>query len=147
MIGGGLRARITLAAIVAAVLPVALFGLLLVVNGSTGVLPLVLTALVVAALVGLAVGGLLVGSVTGPLRALGARLDRITAGERPDPLPPLADDELGRLAERQEELPPTSPAATARSSGRSPRSPPGRRATARPASSRTPPATRARGWG
>ena len=104
MIGGGLRARITLAAIVAAVLPVALFGLLLVVNGSTGVLPLVLTALVVAALVGLAVGGLLVGSVTGPLRALGARLDRITAGERPDPLPPLADDELGRLAERQEEL-------------------------------------------
>ena len=104
MIGGGLRARIPLAAIVAAVLPVALFGLLLVVNGSTGVLPLVLTALVVAALVGLAVGGLLVGSVTGPLRALGARLDRITAGERPDPLPPLADDELGRLAERQEEL-------------------------------------------
>jgi len=104
VIGGGLRARITLAAIVAAVLPVALFGLLLVVNGSTGVLPLVLTALVVAALVGLAVGGLLVGSVTGPLRALGARLDRITAGERPDPLPPLADDELGRLAERQEEL-------------------------------------------
>jgi signal transduction histidine kinase len=89
---------------VAAVLPVALFGLLLVVNGSTGILPLVLTALVVAALVGLAVGGFLVGAVTAPLRALGARLDRITAGERPDPLPPLADDELGRLAERQEDL-------------------------------------------
>jgi signal transduction histidine kinase len=102
--GGSLRARITLAAMVAAVLPVAVFGLLLVVNGSSGILPLVLTALVVAALVGLAVGGLIVGSVTGPLRALGARLDRITAGEQPDPLPPLADDELGRLAERQEEL-------------------------------------------
>jgi hypothetical protein len=104
VIGGGLRARITLAAMVAAVLPVALFGLLLVANGSTGILPLVLTALVVAALVGLAVGGFLVGAVTAPLRALGARLDRITAGERPDPLPPLADDELGRLAERQEDL-------------------------------------------
>jgi two-component system, OmpR family, sensor histidine kinase KdpD len=104
VIGGGLRARITLAAMVAAVLPVAIFGLILVLNGSTGILPLVLTALVVAALVGLAVGGLIVGSVTAPLRALGARLDRITAGERPDPLPPLADDELGRLAERQEEL-------------------------------------------
>jgi len=104
VIGGGLRARITLAAMVAAVLPVALFGLLLVVNGSSGILPLVLTALVVAALVGLAVSGFLVGAVTAPLRALGARLDRITAGERPDPLPPLADDELGRLAERQEDL-------------------------------------------
>jgi len=101
---GGLRARITLAAMVAAILPVAIFGLILVLNGSTGILPLVLTALVVAALVGLAVGGLIVGSVTAPLRALGARLDRITAGQRPDPLPPLADDELGRLAERQEEL-------------------------------------------
>ena len=104
MSGGSLRTRITLAVMVAAVLPVAVFGLLLVLNGSTGILTLVLSALVVAALVGLAVGGFLVGSVTAPLRALGARLDRITAGERPDPLPPLADDELGRLAERQEEL-------------------------------------------
>jgi signal transduction histidine kinase len=89
---------------VAAVLPVAVFGLLLVLNGSTGILTLLLTALVLAALVGLGIGGFLVGSVTSPLRALGARLDRITAGQRPDPLPPLADDELGRLAERQEDL-------------------------------------------
>ena len=100
----GLRARITLGVMVAAVLPVAVFGLLLALNGSSGVLALVLTALVLAALVGLLVGGWLVGAVVGPLRALGTRLDRITAGERPDPLPPLADDELGRLAERQEEL-------------------------------------------
>ncbi len=104
MSGTSLRARITLAVMVAAGLPVAVFGLLLVVNGSTGILPLVLTSLVVAALVGLAVGGYLVGIVTGPLRALADRLDRITAGQRPDPLPPLADDELGRLAERQEDL-------------------------------------------
>jgi signal transduction histidine kinase len=102
--GGSLRARITLAVMVAAVLPVAVLGLLLVLNGSTGILTLLLTALVLAALVGLAIGGFLVGSVTSPLRALGARLDRITAGQRPDPLPPLADDELGRLAERQEDL-------------------------------------------
>ncbi len=40
----------------------------------------------------------------GPLRALETRLDRITAGERVEPLPQLPDDELGRLAERQEEL-------------------------------------------
>ncbi len=101
---GSLRTRITLAAMVGALLPVAVFGLLLVLNGSTGILTLLLSALVVAALVGLTVGGFLVGSVTAPLRTLHSRLDRITAGERPDPLPPLADDELGRLAERQEEL-------------------------------------------
>ncbi len=104
MIGGGIRARITVAVLVAAVLPVAFFGLLLVLNGGTGIVSLVLTALVVAALVGLAVGGWLAGTVVGPLRALGTRLDRITAGERPGPPPPLPDDELGRLADRQEEL-------------------------------------------
>ena len=104
MSGSGLRVRITIAAMVAALLPVSLFGLLLVASGSTGATTLVLIALVVAALVGLAVGGLLVGMVVGPLRALETRLDRITAGERVEPLPQLPDDELGRLAERQEEL-------------------------------------------
>ena len=104
MSGSGLRARITLAVMVAAVLPVGVFGLLLVIGGSTGALTLVLLSLVVAALMGLAVGGLLVGGVVGPIRALGTRLDLITAGERVGPPPPLPDDELGRLAERQEEL-------------------------------------------
>jgi two-component system sensor histidine kinase KdpD len=100
----GLRARITLAVLVAAVLPVAIFGLVLVLNGTTGILTLILTALVVATLVGLAVGGLLISGIVAPIRVLRTRLDRITAGERAEPLPPLADDELGRLAERQEEL-------------------------------------------
>ena len=104
MSGSGLRVRITIAVMVAALLPVSVFGLLLVASGSTGATTLVLIALVVAALVGLAVGGLLVGMVVGPLRALETRLDRITAGERVEPLPQLPDDELGRLAERQEEL-------------------------------------------
>jgi signal transduction histidine kinase len=104
MSGGSLRMRITLAVMAAAVVPVAAFGVILLVNGDPAVLTRVLTALGVAAHVGLAVGGYLVGSVTGQLRELGARLERITAGERPDPLPPLADDELGRLAELQEDL-------------------------------------------
>ena len=104
MSGSGLRVRITIAVMVAALLPVSVFGLLLVASGSTGATTLVLIALVVAALVGLAVGGLLVGIVVRPLRALETRLDRITAGERVEPLGQLPDDELGRLAERQEEL-------------------------------------------
>jgi signal transduction histidine kinase len=102
--GSGLRFRITIAVMAAAVLPVGAFGLLLVASGSPGAVTLVLIALVIAALVGLVVGGLLVGGVVGPLRTLEARLDRITAGERVEPLPTLPDDELGRLAERQEEL-------------------------------------------
>jgi signal transduction histidine kinase len=102
--GSGLRVRITIAVMAAALLPVGAFGLLLLASGSPGAITLVLIALVVAALVGLAVGGLLVGGIVGPLRALEARLDRITAGERVGPLPALPDDELGRLAERQEEL-------------------------------------------
>ncbi|HYN48204.1 MAG TPA: ATP-binding protein [Candidatus Nanopelagicales bacterium] len=104
MSGSGLRVRITIAVMVAAILPVGVFGLLLVASGSPGAVTLDLIALVVAALVGLVVGGLLVGSVVGPLRALEARLERITAGEPVEPLPTLPDDELGRLAERQEKL-------------------------------------------
>lgn len=104
MTGGGLRTRITLVAIVAAVLPVLAFAGLLAASGSPVPLQFVLTALVVALLIGLAVGGVIVGAVARPLRALAARLERITAGQPTDPLPALAEDELGRLAERQEEL-------------------------------------------
>jgi signal transduction histidine kinase len=102
--GGSLRSRITVVAIAAAVLPVAGFAILLRLTGSELPLQLVLIALVAAALVGLGAGGLLVGAVTSPLRALAARLELITAGRRPDPLPPLGDDEVGRLAELQEDL-------------------------------------------
>ena len=104
MTGGGLRARITLVAFLAAVLPVLAFAALLAVSGEEVALQFVLTALVVGALVGLAAGGVIVDAVGSPIRRLAERLDRITAGERVDPLPALADDELGRLAERQEEL-------------------------------------------
>ncbi len=104
MSGSGLRVRITIAALAAAVLPVGAFGILLIASGSPGAVVLVLIALVVAALVGLVVGSMLVGGIVGPLGKLEARLDRITAGERVDPLPAFPDDELGRLAERQEEL-------------------------------------------
>jgi two-component system sensor histidine kinase KdpD len=102
--GGGLRTRITLLAIVAAILPVVAFAALLAASGSPIPLQFVLSALVVAALVGLAAGGVIVGTVASPLRTLATRLERITAGQPTDPLPQLADDEIGRLAERQEDL-------------------------------------------
>ncbi len=104
MSGFSLRARITLGVMVAALFPVAALGLLLTLNGTAGVLTFTLSCLVFAALVGLVVSGYLVNRVTGPLRVLGDRLERITAGQSADPLPALPDDELGRLAERQEDL-------------------------------------------
>ncbi len=105
MSGSSLGARITLAVMAAAVLPIAVFGvILLVATGGADLPAVVLFGIVGAALLGLAVGGIVVGEVARPLRLLGDRLDRITAGERVDPLPPFPDDDLGRLAERQETL-------------------------------------------
>ncbi len=102
---GSLGARITLGVMIAAILPVTVFGtILLILNQGTDLVAVVLLGIVGGALVGLVVGGILVGEVTRPLRLLADRLDRIRAGERADALPPLADDELGRLAERQEDL-------------------------------------------
>jgi len=89
---------------VAALVPVAFAGLLFAAAGGADPVILVLIGLVVGALLALLVGGWLVGGVVADLRMLTNRLDRITAGQPPGPLPPLAEDELGRLAERQEEL-------------------------------------------
>jgi signal transduction histidine kinase len=59
---------------------------------------------VIAALLGLGIAIVVAGSLTAPLRALAAAMDRIVAGDSSTPLPALADDELGRLAERQGQL-------------------------------------------
>jgi two-component system sensor histidine kinase KdpD len=103
--GSRLGSRITAAVIAAAVLPVTAFGVVLLVTlGGPGLGALVLTGIVGGALLGLAIAGLVVGAVTRPVRQLGDRLDRIRSGQSVEPLPPLADDEVGRLAERQEEM-------------------------------------------
>ena len=103
------RIRITAAILIAAWGPLAAFAVLLVISGraeSDGsiIFRILLTAFVIAALLGVGIAFVVAGSVTAPLRAFFAALDRIAAGDTGIPLPALADDELGRLAERQNQL-------------------------------------------
>jgi len=102
------RIRITAALLIAALTPLAAFGVLLVITGRAdsdgSIFRILLTAFVIAALVGVGIAFVVAGSLTAPLRALATALDRIAAGDTSTPLPAFADDELGRLAERQNEL-------------------------------------------
>src|SRR5450759_3375584 len=111
--GGGLdvipfRIRITAALLIAALVPLAAFGALLVITGRAdsdgSIFRILLTAFVIAALLGIGIAFVVADSLTAPLRALATALDRIAAGDTSTPLPALADDELGRLAERQNQL-------------------------------------------
>jgi signal transduction histidine kinase len=102
------RIRIMAALLTAALTPLVAFGILLVIFGRAdsddNILRILLTAFVIAALLGVAIAFVVAGSFTAPLRALASALDRIAAGDTSAPLPVLADDELGRLAERQNQL-------------------------------------------
>lgn len=102
------RVRITAALLIAALAPLAAFGALLVITGRAdsdgSIFRILLTAFVIAALLGVGIAFVVAGSLTAPLRALATALDRIAAGDESTPLPALADDELGRLAERQNQL-------------------------------------------
>jgi two-component system sensor histidine kinase VicK len=102
------RIRITAALLIAALAPLAAFGFLLSLTGRAdpdgSIFRLLLAAFVIAALLGVGIAFVVAGSLTAPLRALAAALDRIAAGDTGAPLPALADDELGRLAERQNQL-------------------------------------------
>jgi signal transduction histidine kinase/HAMP domain-containing protein len=102
------RVRITAALLIAALVPLAAFGVLFVLSGRAdpdgSLFRILLTAFVIAALLGVGIAFVVAGSLTAPLRALATTLDRIAAGDTNTPLPVLADDELGRLAERQNQL-------------------------------------------
>jgi len=102
------RIRITAALLIAALVPLAAFGVLFVISGRAdpdgSLFRILLAAFVIAALLGVGIAFLVAGSITAPLRALATTLDRIAAGDTTTTLPALADDELGRLAERQNQL-------------------------------------------
>jgi signal transduction histidine kinase/HAMP domain-containing protein len=105
--GGGIglsfRVLLTVASIMAAVLPVAVFGGIVMIarlysNGA------VVGTLLIAALVGAAFFGLLVAAVAGssltaPLRRITAAVEKVAAGEPSPPMRVSGDDELARLAE------------------------------------------------
>jgi signal transduction histidine kinase len=105
------RTRLTLGLVAAAVLPLAGFGIVLLVAGvATGAVAdpttgrLLLFAIAIAALIGILIAYLLAADLTGPLRAIAAAVDRVSAGDLSAKISVSGDDEVARLADSHNRL-------------------------------------------
>ncbi|HET7028375.1 MAG TPA: ATP-binding protein [Candidatus Limnocylindrales bacterium] len=105
------RTRVTVALVAAAILPLAGFGLLVVISTALGGQPvdstfgrLLVFAIAVGAVFGILLAYLLVADLTGPLRAIGRAVERVSAGDLGAPIELPGDDELARLAESHNRL-------------------------------------------
>jgi signal transduction histidine kinase len=115
--GGGLglgihlsfRSRLTLGLIAASVLPLAAFGIAALLLGEARLAGdtlgrLLLLGLVLAALIAILLSYLLAADLIGPLRAIAAAVDRVSAGDLSTPIQVHGDDELARLADSHNRL-------------------------------------------
>lgn len=108
--GPGFRARLTLALIASAVVPVAAFGgvvlrLVELEPGTDDALARgLLLAIAVSAVLAVALAALLAANLAGSLRALTRSVDRVTAGDADAALELPGDDEISRLAASQNRL-------------------------------------------
>ncbi|HLY12760.1 MAG TPA: histidine kinase dimerization/phospho-acceptor domain-containing protein, partial [Candidatus Limnocylindrales bacterium] len=107
--GIGFRTRLTFSLIAAAVIPLAVFGLLLVLAerlpDPPSTLPrLLLLFVALVALIAVLVAYLLAADLTAPLRAIAAAVDRVSAGDLSTPIIVGGEDELSRLAESHNRL-------------------------------------------
>jgi signal transduction histidine kinase len=110
--GLGFRSRLTLALILSAVLPMTVFGLLVLALGAmvggtsadSNVARLLLFALAIAVLLSIFFSYLLAADLTRPLRAIAAAVDRVSAGDLSTPIRVAGDDELARLADSHNRL-------------------------------------------
>jgi signal transduction histidine kinase len=102
------RTRLTAALLAAAILPLAVFGLLLLVVQPSGTdqttARLLLFAIAVTVLLGVLVAYLLAADLTAPLRAIASAVDRASAGDLGTPIEVPGEDELARLAESHNRL-------------------------------------------
>ena len=103
------RTRLTIALVATAILPLAVFGLVLLITHAAGAgdstLPrLLLLAIVIAALTAILLAYLIAADLAGPLRAIAAAVDRASAGDLSTPIVVTGDDELARLAESHNRL-------------------------------------------
>jgi signal transduction histidine kinase len=110
-VGGGIgfRTRLMFALVAAAVIPLAVFGLLLVAalrlpDPLSTVPRLLLLFVALVALIAVLVAYLLAADLTSPLRAIAAAVDRVSAGDLSTPIVVAGDDELSRLAESHNRL-------------------------------------------
>jgi len=111
--GMGFRTRLTVALIFAAVLPMTVFGLLVLAIGVVGgegpaadanLARILLFGLAIAVLFAVFISYLLAADLTRPLRAIAAAVDRVSAGDLSTPIRVGGDDELARLAESHNRL-------------------------------------------
>ena len=108
----GFRSRLTLAFILASILPMIAFGLLvLIVERALGspapdsnLARVLLFGLAIAVLIAVFISYLLAADLTRPLRAIAAAVDRVSAGDLSTPIRVTGDDELARLADSHNRL-------------------------------------------
>lgn len=103
------RTRLTLGLIAASVLPLAGFGLVVLIAGGTAgptgtIGRILLFAIVTAALIGVLLAYLLAADLISPLRAIAAAVDRVSAGDLSTPIVVPGEDELARLADSHNRL-------------------------------------------
>ena len=102
------RTRLTIGLIAAAVLPLAAFGIVVMLvsqparDDTLG--RVLLFAVVTAALIGILMAYLLAADLIGPLRAIATAVDRVSAGDLSTPIEVPGDDELARLADSHNRL-------------------------------------------
>ena len=112
MTGLSLRARLTLALVAAAILPIVVFAAMLfassVIVGSPGLddnlSRLLILAVAAGILIAVFIALALSAAVTGPLRRIAAAVDRTSAGDLSVPIDVTGDDELARVAESHNRL-------------------------------------------
>ncbi len=105
------RSRLTVAFIVASVIPLALFGLVVLFLGSlSGLLAdatlgrLLLFALAIVVAFSILASYAFANELTAPLRAVAAAVDRVSMGDLSTPIRVAGDDEFARLAESHNRL-------------------------------------------
>lgn len=104
------RTRLTIGLVAAAVLPIAGFGILVLISDALGgaqnsnIGRLIIFAVAVAALLGVLMAYALAADLTGPLRAIAAAVDRVSTGDLSTPIVVPGDDEVARLAESHNRL-------------------------------------------
>ena len=107
--GPGFRARLTLGLVAAAVLPVAGFGIVvLVVTGGAGadttLARVLLLAIAVAVVLAVLLAALLAADLSAPLREIARAVERVSSGDLATALELPGDDEFSRLAESHNRL-------------------------------------------
>jgi signal transduction histidine kinase/HAMP domain-containing protein len=105
----GFRARLTFALIVAAVVPLAAFGaLILFVTGTlqdeTSLGRLLLLGVAISVIFGMLLAAILYAQLGTPLRAIASAVERVSSGDLATRLDVTGDDDLGRLAESHNRL-------------------------------------------